>query len=184
MMSLVALLVAAPFTLSSQSKVVIDGDSSLHKWSCTASVAQTSAELDTSLPQLVRALTVQIPVAGIECGNGTMNGKLRDALGADKHPIIEYRFSSAERIDGEGVRLRATGTLTVAGKSQPLIVPVDAALDTDGSAIAMGSVSFAMSQFGIEPPTAMLGVLTTADRVTIRFELRALPSRAPHASLP
>ena len=71
MMTLAALLVAAPFTLSPQGKITIEGDSNLHQWSCSAKVERSSVEIDKSSPLLVRALTLQVPVAGIECGNGT-----------------------------------------------------------------------------------------------------------------
>ena len=41
--------------------------------------------------------------------------------------------------------------------------------DVDGSVQVTGSVSMKMSEFGIEPPTAMFGTLTTGDEVTIEF---------------
>ena len=117
MISLAALLVALPFTLSAQSKITIEGDSNLHQWSCTAKIGESSVEIDKTSPLLVKALFLRIPVAAIECGNGTMNGKLRDALSADKHPFIEYRFESAQKLAGEG-QLKAVGTLTVAGNTR------------------------------------------------------------------
>ena len=181
LMPLAALLVSIPFTLSPQSKITIDGDSNLHPWSCTARVGQSSAEIDKSSLVLVRALTLQIPVAGIECGNGTMNGKLRDALSADKHPFIEYRLDSAEKLAGEGVKLKAHGTLTVAGNTRKVAFPVEAALDPDGSVIALGSIPLLMSEVGVEPPSAMLGLLKTADRITLKFEIRAVPAPVPHS---
>jgi hypothetical protein len=41
----------------------------------------------------------------------------------------------------------------------------------------MGTLDLLMTDFGIEPPTAMMGVLKTDPKVTIRFE--TLLSRAP-----
>jgi hypothetical protein len=35
-----------------------------------------------------------VSVAGLECGNGTMNGHLRKALKSDTSPKISYRISS------------------------------------------------------------------------------------------
>jgi hypothetical protein len=44
-------------------------------------------------------------------------------------------------------------------------------VQADGSIAVRGSVPLFMSDFGIEPPTAMLGMLKTADQVTVKFEL-------------
>jgi polyisoprenoid-binding protein YceI len=125
--------------------------------------------------RLVSELEFQIPVAGIQCGNDTMNGKLRDALGAEKHPMIEYRLTSIQQVPGEGVKLKATGNLSIDGKSPPVTFAVDAAVDADGSVIAIGSVPLKMSSFGVDPPSAMLGILKTYDPVTIKFDIRAVP---------
>ena len=42
----------------------------------------------------------------------------------------------------------------------------------DGSIALTGSLSLLMTDFGVEPPTAMLGMMKTADQVTVKFELR------------
>lgn len=176
-MPVLALFAAAAFTLSPQSRITIEGDSSMHPWKCSAAVGRASAAIDTASPALVRELAVQLPVAGIECGNDTMNGKLRDALGAEQHPQIEYRLTAVERVAGEGVRLRATGSLSIAGKTQSVVFAVDAVVDSDGSVIAIGSVPLKMSSFGVDPPSAMLGLLKTYDPVTVKFDIRAIPAR-------
>ena len=183
MLNLIALLVAVPFTLAPQSKLLLHGDSNLHEWDCTDPLTRSSVEIDKTSPTLVRSLTLQMAVAGIECGNDTMNGKLRDALDAEKHPTIEYRFGSADRIPSDGVKLKTLGTLTVAGVPRGVTFTVDASTEADGSVIAMGTIPLMMHEVGIEPPTAMLGLMKTADRVTIKFELRAVPAAAtvPHA---
>jgi len=58
---------------------------------------------------------------------------------------------------------------------------VDAAVDADGSVIAMGTIPLLMSEVGVEPPSAMLGMLKTADRITLKFEVRAVPAPVPHS---
>ena len=65
MISLAALLVALPFTLSAQSKITIEGDSNLHQWSCTAKVGQSSVEIDKTSSLLVKALFLRIRVLAI-----------------------------------------------------------------------------------------------------------------------
>ncbi len=122
--------------------------------------------------------------AGLECGDGKMNEKLRDALHADQHPAIEYHLIRAERVEGETLVLKTTGALTINGKTRTTAFAVHVVLDPDGTARASGSVDILMTDFGVEPPTALLGVLKTYDKVTVNFEIRTTPLSSARASLP
>lgn len=181
MLSLI--LIAQVFAFAPESKIWIEGDSNLHPWSCQATAPQAQIDIDTAAPELARGLTLSVQVAGLECGSGKMNEKLRDALNADAHPVIEYQLVKAERVPGEKLQLQATGDLTINGKTRPVTFAVDVVLEPDGTARASGSVDILMTDFGVEPPTALL-VLKTYDRVTVKFEIRTIPRSAAHASVP
>ncbi|AGS72345.1 YceI family protein [Streptomyces collinus] len=64
--------------------------------------------------------TVTLDVASLDTGNAKRDAHLRsaDLLGADDHPEITFAVRSAERLDGDDVRV--TGQLTVRGVSRPL----------------------------------------------------------------
>jgi len=173
----------SPFALAAGSRLWIEGDSNLHPWSCKATALEVSVDVDAESAQIARGLTVRVPVAGLECGDGHMNDKLRDAMKADAHPIIEYKLISAERLPGEATKLKATGALTIAGKTREVTFVVDAALAGDGSAQAAGAVPISMTDYGVQPPTALL-VLKTYDLVTVKFDIRVMPHLQPHASQP
>lgn len=61
-----------------------------------------------------------LDVASLGTGNAKRDAHLRsaDLLGADDHPRITFAARSAERLDGDDVRV--TGQLTVRGVSRPL----------------------------------------------------------------
>lgn len=172
------------FALATGSRLWIEGDSSLHPWSCEASSPAADIHVDTQSPQLVRALTLRVAVAQIECGNESMNGKLREALHAQQHPFIEYRLTQAERVPGNKLRLEAMGDLSINGKTRPAVFQVDVALAPDGTAQANGSIVMLMSDFQVEPPTAMLGLIKTADQITVKFTVHTLARGSAHATLP
>jgi hypothetical protein len=45
----------------------------------------------------------------------------------------------------------------------------------DGTYQATGSLPLLMSDFGIDPPTAMFGLIKVHDQITVRFKLIATP---------
>src|SRR5205823_1342548 len=94
----VATLLAAPvqLLLADGSKLFIEGDSSLHAWKCEAAKFDAAGEAGTPAAPFasLTAFELSVPVAQIRCDGDTMEGKLRDALKAEKHPRIDYTFTS------------------------------------------------------------------------------------------
>lgn len=170
--------------LQPSSRVTIEGTSNLHDWSCTASNLQADIQVQleddgTAVPVAVDFASIAIPVASIECKNDKMNENLRKALRDRENPTISFRITApgALRSNGPG-RVSSTfrGELRVAGVTKTIDLPVQAIVTPDGKLRISGEKLFLMTQFGIEPPTAMLGMLKTANRLSVRFDLVAAAS--------
>jgi hypothetical protein len=183
-----ALLFAVPVQLVLQpgSRLWIDGDSNLRTWSCEARALETSARAHTregKVAPSIDAVQIAIAVKELRCGDDHMDEKLRDALHADRIPLIEYSLESVARLPGPpaaGIRLKMSGRLAIAGQSRPITMLVIARVEPAGLLRATGSVPLEMSAFGVEPPTAFLGLLRSKDRIVVRFDLaaRAVPEAA------
>ena len=91
---------------------------------------------------------------------------MHTALKADLHPDIVFTLSRMEKKAGGAL---AFGTLQVAGVEKEVSLPLVTSL-RDGKLLVRGSVDLLMTEFGIAPPTAMMGMLKTDPKVTIRFE--------------
>jgi polyisoprenoid-binding protein YceI len=66
--------------------------------------------------------------------------------------------------------LRAVGVLKVAGVERE--GALDITIERKGSAMSVqGQTQFLMTDFGIKPPTAMLGMLKTDPKVSVAFEV-------------
>ncbi len=85
----------------------------------------------------------------------TINDKV---LRARHYPDIVFRG-----VDRDG---RLDGTLELAGKSAPLVVPFERRAGR-----VTGEVVLRPSQWGIEPYKALLGAIQLQDRVIVRFDL-------------
>lgn len=171
-------------TLQPESELTVSGTSSVHDWSCAAGeilaelrVRVPDARPGADVPDAIDRVTVGIPVAAIDCDNGTMNGKLREALKADAHPRIEFRMDRYEIVRDPSSEASfvvvASGDLTIAGTTRPVDLQVRAEDSGSGGLRITGLTQILMTDFGVKPPTAMLGLLKAHDRVTIQFDLVA-----------
>jgi polyisoprenoid-binding protein YceI len=168
-------------TVLTGSKVTVDGGSNLHSWSCTADSVDARIDADAAIarlgaaaPKAVDKAQIRIPVTGLKCGDGTMDKNLYKALKASANPSIAYQLTAVETVpgaDADHFTLKATGTLTIAGAEKPITMAIATTRQPNGTLKATGAVPLLMTDFGIKPPTAILGTLRTKDQVTVRFEL-------------
>ena len=154
---------------NSASKLEIDGTSNVHDWTENVETLNGTCNATFSGTTLseISSLDLSIPVRSIKSGTGTMDKNTYNAMKADTYPNIVFKLRSAS-VSGNKVVL--TGNLTIAGKTQT--VSITCAYESNGKNLTIkGQHKMKMTQFGIDPPTAMLGAMTTGDDLTIRFNL-------------
>lgn len=180
---MVAQFVAAqgsPYALAPESRLWIEGDSNLHPWSCEAKKVSATIFSDPGSPLLARGLFLYVPISAIDCGNGTMNDKLRDALHRDAHPAILFKLSAVDRTTADGLRVQ--GELTINGVKRAITFPATGVLE-QGGVHARGAVPLLMSDYGVDPPGMLF--LHTKNEITVKFDIRAAQKRlAARASQP
>lgn len=182
------LSVPAQLSLGSGSKLTLEGDSSMHAWSCKASALEGTGEAASlgAVASSVSSFELDLPVARIECGNDTMDGKLRDALKASRFPRIAFKVSSVASLpaaEGGTQKLKLSGRVEVAGVQKNVTAVVTVTPGPGNVVRAVASVPLKMTDFGVEPPSAMLGLLTTKDRIIVRVELEVVArGAAVHAA--
>lgn len=185
MVAVSALWAAAPIRFQPESRLWVEGTSTVRDFTCQAGQLEGNVDPAPAVTQLaierldaaVRGVEVAVPVAALDCRNGTMNGHLRRALKADHHPAIEYRLSSYEVVAGGGeqAQLRMTGRLAMAGQDKPITIEATATQSNDGALQVRGSKEIVMSEWGVKPPSLMMGTMKVRDRVTVRFDVVLRP---------
>ena len=168
-----------------ESKLWIEGGSNLHDWSCKASSIEAAIEVDESFvktttvaPTSLKKVQVKVPVRNLKCGNGKMDNNLYKALKADDAPEISYilaTFDVVPAAEKDSFTVKAVGALTIAGTEKTVNMDVTAARLPDGGVRAEGTLPLLMTDFGVKPPTALLGTLRTGNKITVKFSLLVGP---------
>jgi YceI-like domain len=163
----------------SSAKVTVSGTSTVLDWSATTNRALTrNVKVTRDLPGgdffwvgviqpgAVESFQVVVPVAALHSDRDNFTADMHAALKADVFPDIVFTLTRMEKKAGGA---KAVGTLTVAGVEKEIALNLVTSL-RDGKLMVSGSLDVVMTDFGITPPTAMMGVLKTDPKVTIRFE--------------
>lgn len=168
---------ATPLPLAlDTARVTLAGTSNIHDYSATTStvrltsarVVQPVANADGLLaPGAVEGFEVAVPAATLVSDKDGLNKNMHKALLADKHPNIVFRLARIEA--GAAGALKAVGTLQIAGKAKEMAF--DLTTERQASSLKIsGRTNLLMTDFGIAPPKAMLGMLKTDPKVTVTFE--------------
>ena len=168
------------YVFAPDSTLFIDGTSTIHDWTCDinkSSGAFVAGFQAASATLKFESGSFTVEIEDIDCGKGSMNKKMRNALGGNKATNMTFKLASATTTSTADRTFSALlkGTLTMAGVTKPIDLSTSGKLLANNQVQLEGSVALVMSDFSIDPPTALLGTLHTGDKVTIRFNVVAHP---------
>lgn len=180
-----ALVAAAPvaidnvLTVRPGSRLWVDGTSTVRSFSCEATSFSAQIEADDEAVRAVlggvkavQAAQVTVPANALDCKNGKMNEHMRKALKSAEHPDVSFRLTSYDLAQvGDSVRATLAGSLTMGGVEKPIIFDVDVTEGDSGALQVRGAVDVNMKDFGLKPPSLMLGTMKVREVVKVRFEL-------------
>jgi polyisoprenoid-binding protein YceI len=163
------------FTPTKGAFVRIEGTSTLHEWKMESTAingqitAPPIAQWTSGAPVDGDA-TVAIPVTSLKSEHAKMDKIMADALKAAKNPNIKYELTSAVVAQpGATFLLDTRGKLTIAGVTRDVEMKVSGIRDSAGTYFLTGQVPIRMTDYGIKPPTAMMGTIKTGNDVKVTF---------------
>ena len=183
------------------SHLTVEGTSTLHHWKVEGEYVGgymvfsenelTSLWGNTSPPPqpLATTVRVEIPVTSLKSDKRGMDQTMYKTLKARAHPTITYRLESAkittrqtaQADDADGsITIDTKGVLTMAGAEQTVDIPMQVKRLSHDRLEVSGEISLRMTDFGLDPPIAMLGMLHTGDMVHVHWTWVLAPSSIDH----
>jgi polyisoprenoid-binding protein YceI len=160
-------------------RVTIAGSSNIHEYTAaTTTVQVTRVKLAAAIspeafwsevlkPGALEAFEIAIPAASLSSPKDGLDKNMHKALKVEAFPLITFRLTRFEGATADGVK--AIGVLRIAGVEREVVLALKTTRK-DGLLVVTGSVPLLMTDYGIKPPTAMLGMLKTDPKVTVSFE--------------
>ncbi|WP_162417577.1 YceI family protein [Cyclobacterium roseum] len=162
------------YELGSDPIMKVSGTSTLHDWDMVSNEASGTATLRLSAGRVttIQSAEMTLPVKTLKSGKGQMDNNAYKALNADDHPEITFTLLEAHQ-DG-GNDWKATGRLEIAGKAET--VPFLLEIASSGTNLMLsGSAAIKLTDFDVDPPTAVFGTIKTGNEMTIAIEMKLIP---------
>jgi hypothetical protein len=162
-------------------RVAISGTSNIHPYTAsTTTLRIVRLQLQPSLtdpefldaivkPGAIGAFEIAIPAASLTSPKEGIDKNMHKALKVAEFPEITFSLVRLERSPGAADLLRGIGTLQIAGISRDVVLNL-AATQNGGAITVKGELQLLMTDYGVTPPKALMGMLKTDPRVTVTFE--------------
>ncbi len=161
--------------LPSLSRVGFDAKSTLHDFTGVSSAVSGTVVADLAHPETNPEGRIVVEAKTLVSGLEGRDAAMREHLATDQHATIRFELETftADRIDAGKLSVagKATGRLTIRGKTQPLTLPVTLTIDEARRLCIEGEAPLRLPEFGIEVPSK-LGLIKMDDQVRIWLALR------------
>src|SRR5574338_441101 len=166
---------APPLDVQPGSRLWMSGSSTVRSFQCAASSFETNIEAVpgavTALlngDKAVSAVEVRVPTDRLDCKNDTMNEHMLKALKAKANPTIVFHVASYDLTKEDGtLKVTLNGALTMGGVEKPVTVVANAKEETAGVLRVTGTQEVRMTEWGLKPPSLMLGTMKVDERIKV-----------------
>jgi polyisoprenoid-binding protein YceI len=155
--------------------LIVSGTSTLHDWEMKSSKGQFDASILFANDKVTfSGLSFNFPAESLKSGHSLMDNNTYKALKTEKNPNISFVLISGN-VTSAGAntyQLNGIGKLTIAGTTiQTDLVATLKYNPADKSFTCTGVKKFKMTQYGVKPPTVLMGTIKTGDEISISYNL-------------
>jgi len=160
-------------------RITIAGTSNVHAYGASTTNARvTRARFagapagaafwdDVQAPGGLEAFDLSIAAGSLTSPKGDLDENMYKALKVKEHPEITF---SLTRMEGTPGALMASGTLRIAGVSHEVMLPLKTTR-TGNNLTVTGTLDLLMTDYGIAPPKAMLGMIKAGPGIKVTFDV-------------
>ena len=158
--------------------VTVEGTSTMHDWEMKAANGDCTIGITTNdAGQITDVVSMNFTISSkaLKSGKDGMDKNAYKALKADKNANITASLKSATVSTKDNVTytVNAKVNLTLAGKTLEVPMVVYLKPNKAGVINVTTEKKIGMKDFGMEPPSFMLGAVKTGNEVTIKFNFNA-----------
>jgi polyisoprenoid-binding protein YceI len=167
-------------TVEPASRLWVEGTSNVRSFTCnakafTATIATNNPNaIDAILAgeKAVQTVDVKVIADSLDCGNDKMTDHMKKAIKSKDNPVIEFKLNSYELAKtADSLHTEIAGDLTLGGAQKPVTILASVKPDTGGTLRVIGTSEFRLTEFGLKPPSLMLGAFKVHDPVKVNFNL-------------
>jgi len=156
--------------------LTVAGTSTMHDWTMKSTSGDCSATFTTDASGNLTGITAMqfiVSSKALKSGKSKMDENAYEALKADKNPQISAMLKEATLTtkDNKTYALKGTMKLTIAGKTLDTELHATLTKKPDQSIMVKGDKKISMKEYGMEPPSFMMGTIKTGNDVTLSFDL-------------
>lgn len=172
--------VAVRYTIEQGSQLSIQGTTNVNSFECFSKQAFNQQAVQLAIDPVTKAVSfdravLHIKVKELDCDNSKMNADLCDALNYEKFPNITIRLHDAKLVNGslasEWSEIIVNATLKITDQERRVELRAKGKIIDGGRYRFVANKALKMTDFGVEPPTALMGLIRVRDEITINFDL-------------
>ena len=163
-------------TSNKNSEITINGKSNVHDWVMNSKGIESQGVFKFNAKEELIGLSAfnfTVLAKTLKSGKSSMDERTYKSIKANEFPKISYKLTYAEvtMVQANKYSIQTTGLLTIAGKSQTISMKVMALVNADNSISCHGTQKLMLTDYGIEPPSFMLGAMKVGNDLVIKFDL-------------
>jgi hypothetical protein len=166
-----------------QSTLEVNGKTNINSFCCNSKERFPSGQLSyqiengSAVMQFENA-TLNIQISKLDCGAKAINKDLNKALQADQYPNITIDLKEAFNLEcndlsdcDRWIDFETNSDITIVCTSKSVNIPVKVKKVDEQRFQISGGTNIKLCDFGVEAPTALLGLIKVKDRLEIKFDL-------------
>jgi hypothetical protein len=166
------------FIIGSGTRLTIHGQTNVNKFQCKMNGYTSFDTLDYTTDDdgcmlFFKHNQMLIPVVSFDCANKMINKDFYDVLKAGQHPHIAIQFVALERWTGDN-KIGGTAYITLAGVTKPFTIQYEVN-STARQLLLKGLQHISFSDFGLQAPEKMMGLIKVQDKLLVEFHLVLRP---------
>ena len=178
-----AVFIEKEYLLGPKSVLEVNGKTNVNSFCCTSQQRFSKGkfsyqfEAGTSIINFQNS-SLKITIAELDCGAKAINNDLHKALQADQYPSIVIDLQQAFNLEcsdltdcDRWVEFEAVTDITIVCTSKSVVIPIQVKKIDGHKFRVIGETTIELCDFGIEAPTALLGLIKVKDTLKINFDL-------------